>query len=298
MKTSRNGSGPHIIVVGNEKGGCGKTTTSMHMVMSLLYEGYKVSSIDIDSRQRSFSNYLENRRNYIVNHKVNLPFPSHFIINRSTADSVQEAKWDDQQRFLSCLTRASEKGDFVVIDSPGNDTFLSRFVHSYADTIITPINDSFIDMNLLAHIDSETMEVSKPGIYSEIVWEAKKYRALRDKGSIDWIVLRNRLSNLDAHNKRNVALAMKNLSARLGCRVVSGFSERVIYRELFLSGLTLLDVINEKSDIPLKLSHITARQELRDFMQNLHIFSQQDDDFSPKEESKEEISAQEETISA
>lgn len=262
---------PHVIVVGNEKGGAGKTTTAMHVLMSLLYDGHSVCSIDIDSRQRSLSNYLENRRNYIAKHKIELPVPSHYIINKSRLDSQEEANKDENQRFLQSLEKCNDKYEYVVIDAPGNDTYLSRLAHSYADTIITPINDSFIDLNVLARVNDEDHKVENHGVYSEMVWEAKIYRAQRDKGEIDWVVFRNRLTNLDARNKRNVAEALQNFAKRVRCRVAEGFSERVIYRELFLKGLTLLDVTAKAVDVDMKMSHVAARQELREFMDFLHL---------------------------
>jgi chromosome partitioning protein len=264
---------PHIIVLGNEKGGAGKTTTAMHVIISLLYEGYTVSSIDIDSRQRSLSSYLENRRNYAAKNEITLPIPSHFIISKSRLDSEEEAKEDEKARFLDHLKMASVNSDFIVIDAPGNDTYLSRLAHSYANTIITPINDSFIDLSVLAKVDDENFKVERHGVYSEMVWEAKIYRAQRDKGEIDWVVLRNRLTNLDAANKRNMATALRNFSKRVGCRLADGFSERVIYRELFLKGLTLLDIVDKKSKVNMKLSHVAARQELRQFMDFLRLNS-------------------------
>jgi len=261
----------HVIIVGNEKGGAGKTTVAMHLITGLLYEGYSVSSVDIDSRQRSLSNYIENRRNYMANNKIELPLSSHFVVNKSRLDSEEEAKEDEKYRFAESLKRAKEKSDFVVIDAPGNDTFMSRLAHSYADTIITPINDSFVDLNLLARVNADDFRVERHGVYSEMVWEAKIYRAQRDKGEIDWIVMRNRLTNLDANNKRNMAKAIKNFAKRVGCRLAEGLSERVIYRELVLQGLTLLDVMKDDSKVKVRMSHVAARQELRDFMKFLRL---------------------------
>jgi chromosome partitioning protein len=264
---------PHIIVLGNEKGGAGKTTTAMHLIMSLLYDGFKVSSVDIDSRQRSLSSYLDNRRAYAAKNELNLIMPSHSIINKSRLDSEEEAKTDEKNRFVEALKNASANADFIVIDAPGNDTYLSRVAHSYANTIITPINDSFIDLSVLAKVDDENFKVERHGVYSEMVWEAKIHRAGRDKGEIDWVVLRNRLTNLDAANKRNMAVALKNFAKRVGCRLAEGFSERVIYRELFLKGLTLLDVADKNAKFDMKLSHVAARQELRQFMDFLRLNS-------------------------
>lgn len=261
----------HIIVLGNEKGGSGKTTTCMHLIVSLLRFGFTVGSIDIDSRQRSLSRYLENRRQTMLKEGVTLPQPQHIVIQRSPFNIVQEAEEDERERFTKALTRLSATNDFVVIDSPGSDTFLARVAHAYADTVITPINDSFVDLDVLATVDGQTMKIIKPSIYSEMVWEQKLQRAKRDGGSIEWIVMRNRLSNIDAKNKRFMTQVTTDLSRRIGFRVAPGFSERVIFREMFLQGLTVLDIMEAGGSASLSMSHVAARQEVRDLLKTLQI---------------------------
>ena len=260
----------HIIIVGNEKGGCGKTTTTMHLIVALLRLGFSVGCIDLDSRQRSLTRYVENRRQTVAKEGISLPMPRHAVVNKSPFDSHEEAKRDERERFAQSLSTMYGTNDFVVIDTPGNDTYLSRLAHSFADTIITPINDSFVDLDVLASVDGRTLEIVKPSIYSEIVWEQKLQRAKRDGGSIDWIVMRNRLSNIDAKNKRFMAKVTMELARRIGFRAAPGFSERVIFRELFLQGLTVLDVM-EAANVKISMSHIAARQEVRDLLKTLNI---------------------------
>ncbi len=262
----------HVIIVGNEKGGSGKTTTTMHLIVALLRLGFGVGSMDIDARQRSLSRYIENRRQTIAKEAMALPLPHHIVIQKSPFNLLQEAEADEKERFLKGLSRIYYNNDFVVIDTPGNDTYLSRLAHSFADTVITPINDSFVDLDVLANVDGQTMKIVKPSIYSEMVWEQKLSRAKRDGGSIEWIVMRNRLSNLDARNKRQMTTVLAELSRRIGFRVSPGFSERVIFREMFLQGLTVLDVIEMASSASsISLSHIAARQEVRDLLKTLRI---------------------------
>lgn len=261
---------PYVIIIGNEKGGVGKTTISMHLIVSLLYDGYNVASMDIDSRQRSLSNYIENRSKTISGKNLNIPMPSHSVVNKSRLDSVKASELDEEARFTEALSNLSGS-DVVVIDAPGNDTFLSRLAHSYADTIITPINDSFVDLNLLAKVDDDTFRMDRHGLYSEVVWQAKMQRAQRSGGEVDWVILRNRLSHVDARNKRNMLIALENFSKRSGARLADGLSERVIYKELFLKGVTLLDIMGGGADIDLTMSHVTARQELRKFMDFLGL---------------------------
>lgn len=261
----------HIIVIGNEKGGSGKTTTCMHLIIGLLRLGFRVGTMDIDARQRSLTRYIENRKMTIAKEATPLPLPVHIVINKSPYNILEEAEEDERERFTRALAKLLVTCDFVVIDSPGNDTFLSRLAHSYADTVITPVNDSFVDLDVLASVDGLTLQVQKPSIYSEMLWEQKLQRARRDGGSIDWIVMRNRLSNLDARNKRQISKIMEELTKRLGFRQAPGFSERVIFRELFLLGLTVLDVLETTKSGSLSMSHLAARQEVRDLLNALRI---------------------------
>lgn len=261
----------HVIVTGNEKGGSGKTTTTMHLIVALLRLGFKVGSIDIDSRQRTLSRYMENRKHTIRKQSVSLPESTHLVVQKSPFNIVEDAENDERRRFVAGIEKLMAENDFVVIDSPGNDTFMSRLAHSYADTVITPINDSFVDLDVLATVDGNTMRVIRPSIYAEMVWEQKLGRAKRDGGSIEWVVMRNRLTTIDARNKRYMNQVLNELSRRIGFRVAPGFSERVIYRELFLQGLTVLDIMDVSKNMNISLSHVTARQEVRDLLKTLKI---------------------------
>lgn len=288
----------HVIVLGNEKGGSGKTTTGMHLIVALLRLGFTVGSMDIDSRQRSLTRYLENRRQTMLKESINLPQPHHIIVQRSPFPIQQEAEADERERFTKALARVSENNDFVVIDSPGSDTYLSRVAHAYADTVITPINDSFVDLDVLATVDGQTMKIIKPSIYSEMIWEQKLARAKRDGGSIEWIVMRNRLSNIDAKNKRFMTQVTNDLSRRIGFRGAPGFSERVIFREMFLQGLTVLDIMETSGKSGLSLSHVAARQEVRDLLKTLQISKIEERLNKPAEEAEKKTDTETPAVAA
>lgn len=256
---------PHIFVIGNEKGGAGKTTLAMHLITGLIDKGYSVASIDTDSRQKSLSNYLANRESYSQeNPAAQIQMPMHFHLPEALENELHNS-------FEEALTKAKDNADYIVIDTPGSHSTLSKLAHSYADTIITPMNDSFLDLDVMAKVSPNDLSVITPSIYSQMIWEQKMAHAARDNGSIRWIVVRNRLSNLDAVNKRNVNYVLELLSKRIGFAVAPGFSERVIFRELFLQGLTLIDLTKINRDKPFTISHVAARQELRDFLSYIGV---------------------------
>lgn len=260
-----------VIVLGNEKGGTGKSTTAMHVTVGLLREGYTVGAVDLDARQGSLARYFDNRRIYAAKMRLDLPHPTYRAIGRSDLRDRYLAEKDERLRLAAALSELSETCDVIVMDTPGSDSALSRAGHSYADILITPINDSFVDLDLLGRVDHETNEVRALSSYAEMVWEQKKVRAQRDGGSIHWIVMRNRLATLDTRNKRNMDAALEALSRRLGFRLAYGFSERVIFRELFLKGLTLLDVREQGADVTLTMSHMAALQEVRNLLQAVGV---------------------------
>ncbi len=255
-----------VIVLGNEKGGTGKSTTAMHIIVALMRDGHRVGSIDLDPHQGTLTRYIENRKAFAASKNIRLPIPEHHCFSSSDSDSIVAAEAEDRRRLEALVEGLGEINDYVVVDCPGSDTFLARHALSLADTLITPINDSFIDMDLLAKVGGSPPRVLGPSTYSQIVWEQKVERAQRNREAIDWIVLRNRLSQLDSRNKRNVGDALEKLAGRIGYRLIDGFSERVIFRQLFLQGLTVLDLRDEGTDIQLNLSHIAARQEIRNLL--------------------------------
>ncbi|MES2214536.1 MAG: division plane positioning ATPase MipZ [Pseudomonadota bacterium] len=263
---------PYVFVIGNEKGGAGKTTCSMHLIAGMLDSGLKVSSIDIDCRQHSLTRYIQNREIYNSKNPTKpVPMSKHFLLKEGTAPNVSEREMEEKDQFEKVFQEASKQGDVIIIDTPGSHSFLSRLAHSYADTVVTPINDSFLDIDVMAKINPDDLSVVEPSIYSQMIWEQKMERAKRDRGSIEWVVMRNRLSNLDATNKRSVAEVLDKLSKRISFKLAPGFSERVIFRELFLQGLTLLDLTKANYEKSFSISHVAARQELREFLKCLNI---------------------------
>ncbi len=258
----------HIIVFGNEKGGSGKSTSAMHTAIALLRLGYRVGTIDLDARQGTLTRYLKKRFEFITRNREHLPSPAHMAIEKSTRESVSEQKLEEESFLIMALDELNQVCDFIVIDTPGTDSFLSRLAHSYADTLITPMNDSFIDLDLLADIDMKNYDVIGPSIYSQMVDDQRKKKKMRDGTSIDWIVMRNRMSHLNTNNNKIIAKLLEEISKLAGFRLAHGFGERVVFKEMFLKGLTLLD-LKEDQDGGLTLSQLSARQEVRSLIMEI-----------------------------
>jgi chromosome partitioning protein len=260
----------HIIVLGNEKGGSGKSTTSMHIATALARLGYVVGGLDLDLRQRSFHRYLDNRRATIERKGLDLACPIVLDLPDVDPEDLPEGVNIYDHRLSAAVTEQESRCDFVVIDCPGSHTRLSQVAHSLADTLITPLNDSFVDFDLLAKVDPETFALKGPSVYSEMVWHARQLRAKAGLQPTDWVVVRNRLPAQQMHNKAKMGRALSELSRRIGFRVAPGFSERVIFRELFPSGMTLLD-LRDMGVERMNISNVAARQELRDLLTALNL---------------------------
>ncbi|MEO8927512.1 MAG: division plane positioning ATPase MipZ [Caulobacteraceae bacterium] len=245
-----------VILFGNEKGGAGKSTVAVHVAVALLHEGARVAIVDLDERQQSTGHFFANRAAWNAAQGAGLPQPCKIA---SVADTENLA------------AAFAEAVDFVVVDTPGADVPLSRAAHGFADLIVTPMNDSFVDFDMLGVIDPVTLEVLRPSLYAETVWGARKARAGRGGRAIDWVVLRNRLASVEARNRRRVDERLATLSRRVGFRPLAGLRDRVIYRELFPFGLTVSDLSKTVRPVQVSLAHVAARQELRVLLHDLGL---------------------------
>ena len=265
-KMENNKSSAHILVLGNEKGGTGKSTLAMHLVVGLMDNGKKVAVIDLDARQKSIARYIENRQAYMQREGKALQLPLVSVVKQSQAKVTSQRQEEDQANMQAALDNVNQQVDFIVIDCPGNDTYLSRLAHALADTLVTPLNDSFVDLDLIGEVAATDYQVKQLSYYSEMVWDSRKFRSASGQAPMDWVVVRNRLASLDSRNNKRVHRALEALQKRIMFRYVPGLYERVIYKELFPSGLTILDLPKTNS-----LSNVAARQELRSLIDNLKL---------------------------
>jgi chromosome partitioning protein len=259
-----------VIVVGNEKGGSGKSTVAVHIAVALLKLGQSVATIDLDSRQRSFTHYIDNRLAWARQRGKELPAPNHVCFDEEGEFPKAEDEAEARAAFLNVVETLSANHNYIVIDTPGHNNPLSRLAHTMADTLITPLNDSFVDLDVLGNVDPESFGVTGISHYARIVEDARRERQAAGKPEMDWIVLRNRLSALNSRNKRFVGDALNDLSQKLGFRCIEGLAERMIFREFYPRGLTAVDEFDEGTlGTRPTMSHATAQLEVQNLLSAL-----------------------------
>ena len=254
----------HVVVLGNEKGGSGKSTTAMHVIIALLKSGYRVASVDTDSRQRSLTRYIENRARWARSRGLALEMPTHFVARLAAGETVREIEASEFATYAEIIDRVEGDFDYVVVDTPANDSYLMRLSHALADTLITPINDSFVDLDVFGRLDPDDLTISELSHYAELVQTARRQRREVDGVRMDWIVVRNRLSMLSSRNQVSLLNALRQLASTLDFRLADGISERVVFREFFPAGLTALDRLDRQTHgSEPTVSHLAGRHEVR-----------------------------------
>jgi chromosome partitioning protein len=270
--TVRRPASAHIVVLGNEKGGAGKSTIAMHVAVALLNFGQRVATIDLDTRQKTFTCYVDNRRAWAKRSGVKLAVPEHACVARGSTQKLDENETIEFTSFVDALTAVEQTHDFIVIDTAGTDNHLTRLAHSMANTLITPLNDSFVDFNVLGTVDPESYTITGESHYARMAREARTQRRLADGAQMDWVLVRNRVSVLDSRNKQRISKGIGELAVRLGFRIAGPLGDRLIYREFYPRGITALDPFDEKTlGTRPTLSHVTARKEIMTLIETLKL---------------------------
>ena len=269
---------PHVVVVGNHKGGCGKSTVAMHIIVALLKAGKRVVSFDLDVNQQTLTHYIENRRAWARQNDLDLELPNHCSIVEDPAERTERDDAVDLARFATHLTTIERERacDFIVIDTPGGVQQLSLIAHGMADTLVTPINDSLVDLDVIVAIGPSRDLEPQPSRYARTVASALQGRRSVCGRAIDWIVVRNRMATLGSRNQRQVADLLQSVGTKLGFRTARGLAERLVFREFFAVGLTAFDKM-EQPVLGVKPSptNLVARLEVRDLVEQLGLLARQ-----------------------
>ena len=221
----------HIITFANEKGGVGKSTLAFHTAIALADKGQRVVAIDLDRRQRTLQRVLSYREGTATNLGVSLPMPEHAVLDRPNAAQL----WQE-------ILRLDGRADFIVIDAAGADSPIFRRAVAMADTLITPINSSFLDLELLGRHNPVSGAVNESGCFGTLVEELREAREAAGLGRTDWTVIKNRVRHTERRQAERIDEALHKLAIRHDFRIGHGLSERVAFRELFQFGLTHLDL--------------------------------------------------------
>jgi chromosome partitioning protein len=264
--------GPRVIVVGNYKGGSGKSTFAMHLVVALLKAGKRVASFDLDVPQQTLTRYIENRQEWARRNDLLVEVPKHAAIVDTDRSNGNGLDGDPVGLFARCLATLDDDYDFVVIDTPGNDSHLSLVAHGMADTLVTPINDSFVDLDVIVAIGAAIDSDPTPSSYARAVAAALEGRRAVCGRATDWIVFRNRLAPLTSRNHKHITRVLELIAPQVGFRVAPGLSERVVFREYFPVGLTAFDQLDELviGAFP-SMSHLMARVEMRELIAEIGL---------------------------
>lgn len=262
----------HVIVVANEKGGTGKSTLSIHITVALLKAGHRVATIDLDTRQRTLTRFFENRQSWAASGGVAIELPFHRAPERGTSSDLVENETREFAGFAQAITEIEHDYEFVVIDTPASDSYLMRLAHSLADTLVCPVNESYIDVDVLSRVHHDRARRGMVAHYADLVLDARRKRRQADAGLIDWVMVRNRMASLQSNNARQIAISLSRLAPELMFRVAEGLHDRVIFRELFPIGLTALDPIESNTRTgALTGSHLAARQEITTLIETLQL---------------------------
>ena len=256
---------PCVITLGCPKGGTGKSTTAVLIAVALVGQGHEVGCIDLDGRQATLARYLDNRAAYGKASDRDLGRLRLRRVEPSLLRDRDRAEDEERARFHAALSDFADCA-YVVIDTPGHECHLARLACVAADRLITPVNDSLVDIDVLAEIDPGKRQALGPSAFCRMIWRENDRRAACGRGTIDWIVMRNRLSHRNAVNTREVSRLLLRLSERIGFRLTPGLSDRVAFRELFLSGLTPLDPPGLEAGCRSRRSLSLARQEIGELL--------------------------------
>jgi chromosome partitioning protein len=286
-----------VIVIGNQKGGSGKSTFAMHIIVALLKAGKRVACFDLDLNQQTLTRYLANRREWDRKHGQKLELPDHYPVKErdayGTARNLKQfimqfkkngrAQKDDfidnlshsadLRQFISQLREIgrTDNHDFIVIDTPSGMQHLSLIAHGMADTLITPINDSFFDLDVLVAMESSDLE-PQLSAYANMVWRALEARSKVSGGATDWIIVRNRLEPVESNNQRQITLVLDVLRRKLGFRIARGLLDRPAYREFFAAGLTVFDFAEgSESSVESSRTNSLARVELEELIREIGL---------------------------
>ena len=235
----------------------------------MLKSGQNVATIDLDWRQRSFTHYIDNRLAWGRQRGKELPTPTHVCFDEEAEFLTEEDEAAGRAAFANTFVNLAANHGYIVIDTPGHNHYLARLAHTMADTLITPLNDSFVDLDVLGSVDPENFSVSGISHYARTV-EERGASARPPAGRIPIGSCCATVGDARRATSAIVGEALQDLSQRLGFRCIEGLAERVIFREFYPRGLTAIDNLDELTlGTRPTMSHVTAQLEVQGLLASL-----------------------------
>ena len=258
-----------IIAIANQKGGVGKTTTSINLAACLAEKGKKVLAIDLDPQgnmtsglgvdKQSIDSSEDSKTIYevmcgecnlgeamIINVFDNLKLiPSSRNLAGAEIDFIEE---ENKQYVLKDIVRSvRKKFDFIIIDCPPALGLLTINAMTAADTVIVPIQCEFYALDGLSQL-IYTIELIKKKLNKFLEIEGIVFTMYDTRNNLSEQVVQNVRDNLDeiiydTVVPRNVRLAEApsfglpiNLydSKSTGAEAYRKLADEVINNKLFL----------------------------------------------------------------
>ena len=166
-----------IISIASQKGGTGKTTTSLNLAAGLAHQGKRVLLIDTDSQANSSKVLLPHyqtipssqtiyvtilERKPLPVHETAIPnlsiVPSHILL--STTDIELTTAIDHREaRLKNELDRIKDQYDHVIIDCPPTLSWLTINAFTASDAVIVVVSPGYFELDSIVQISKTINQV-------------------------------------------------------------------------------------------------------------------------------------------
>lgn len=168
-----------IASIASQKGGTGKTTTSISLAAGLARKGKKVLLIDIDSQANSSKVLLPNYqaltkeqtiyttildRQYLPIHQTHIPtlqiVPSHILLSNTDVE-LTTAKDHREERLKRELDKIKHAYEYIFIDCPPALSWLTLNAFTASDNVIVVVSPGYFELDSIVQLNKTIEEVKE-----------------------------------------------------------------------------------------------------------------------------------------